>query len=130
MLLYNNSDGQKNAILIENKIDADAQPEQADRYKKHGELGTNKGDWSTFITCIIAPQKYLNSKGDADLYDFQISYEKLIDIFDRLEAIDHQRRNYRKNLLKLAIEQQRRGYAAKIDELVTEFWQSYYKIVI
>ena len=129
ILLYNNSDGQKNAILIENKIDADAQPEQADRYKKRGELGTNNGDWSTFITCIIAPQKYLNSKGDADLYDFQISYEKLIDIFDRLKAIDDQRRNYRKNLLKLAIEQQRRGYAAKIDESVTEFWQSYYKLL-
>lgn len=129
ILLCNNSDGQRNAILIENKIDADAQPEQADRYKKRGELGRSKGDWSTFITCIIAPQKYLNSKGDADLYDFQISYEKLIDMFDCLNGIDEQRKNYRKNLLKLAIEQQRRGYAAKIDEAVTEFWQSYYNLL-
>ena len=52
----------------------------------------------------------------------------MIDILECLNGIDEQRKNYRKNLLRLAIEQQRRGYAAKIDEVVTEFWQSYYKL--
>jgi len=129
ILVNNPSIGQKSAVLIENKIDADAQPDQADRYKFRGNLGKNNGDWSTFITCIIAPQKYLISKGDVEHYDFQVSYEKLIDFFDCLRGIDDKRRNYRKNLLKLAIEQQRRGYAAKIDKAVTDFWQSYHKLL-
>ncbi|MBM4387545.1 MAG: PD-(D/E)XK nuclease family protein [Deltaproteobacteria bacterium] len=44
------------AILMENKIDALAQPEQASRYRKRGEMGCRDGLWQRFLTCIVAPE--------------------------------------------------------------------------
>ena len=51
--------GRTRAVLIENKIDAIAQPEQANRYKLRGEAGIENGDWGSFSTCIMAPERYL-----------------------------------------------------------------------
>ena len=47
------------AILIENKIDAPPQPDQALRYWLRVDAGIEKAFWQTFRTCIIAPELYL-----------------------------------------------------------------------
>jgi len=115
------------AILIENKIDAFAQPEQGLRYKARGEKGTHTGLWSSFITCMVALDLYLQKEKDASVYDANLSYEEIANWFSLLDIADR-RAAYKVYLLKEAIEQNRRGYTIKPDERVTGFWLKYWKL--
>ena len=56
------------ALMIENKIDAQAMPNQGERYYKRGKLGIEEGKWDWFTTCIIAPKLYLNKDREAKVY--------------------------------------------------------------
>ena len=53
IILYNNS----HAILVENKISAITQPNQARRYILRGDKGITSRFWGSYSTCIIAPEK-------------------------------------------------------------------------
>jgi hypothetical protein len=119
----------RHALLIENKIGATAQPEQAARYRLRGDAGIEKGDWESFSTCIFAPQRYLEGGGDARLYDFSFSYEEIMGPLSRAEGLDAARREHRIMILTQAVEQHRRGYAPLHDERVTDFWRSYWEQV-
>ena len=113
------------AILIENKIDAPAQPDQALRYSKRGEAGCQEGHWSAYLSCIVAPQRYLDANSEAQAYDFQLPYEAIRDWFGQQEGL---RVNYRAAVIQEAIEQNRRGYSPIADEDVTRFWLAYWEV--
>lgn len=49
-------DGKRVGLLIEDKIDAVAMPDQYGRYLKRGEKGRRKGDWEEFIVYIFCPK--------------------------------------------------------------------------
>lgn len=114
------------AILVENKIDAAPQPEQANRYRQRGEDGKANGCWDDFCTAIVAPARYLEVKQNSDGYDSFVSYEKIQEWFGIQP--DDPRSNFRARLLELAIDQQRRGYVPKADPVVTAFWTGYWEI--
>jgi hypothetical protein len=120
------AEGLRHALLIENKVDAPAQPDQALRYRRRGEEGVNSEDWHSFSTCIIAPQKYLGGTGDARQYDVQVAYEWIHDQLGSLE-VGAGRSAFRRQMLVQAIEQNRRGYSPKHDERVTAFWRCYWE---
>lgn len=113
----------KYAILIENKIDALVQSEQASRYRERGQSGIAQARWDRFQTVIVAPQHYLTTALEADDFDVMIQYEA-IEKFLRSEGTE--RSIYRAKLLSSAIEQERRGYQPVKDEEVTAFWISYF----
>jgi hypothetical protein len=113
------------AILIENKIDAVAQPNQAKRYHLRGERGIEKDLWQSFTTCMIAPQLYLEKEKDSQGYDLTISYERIIEHF---ESYDDKRYSYRKYIIQEAIEQNRRGYQLIPDQKVSKFWLKYWEL--
>ena len=112
-------------ILIENKIDAPARPEQAARYKMRGEQGIEESLWSDFVTTIIAPKRYLENNLEAQSYDSHISYEKVRNWFKDEKS---KRAIYRAQILDEAIEQNRRGYSPVADDRVTLFWLSYWEL--
>lgn len=112
------------AILIENKVDAPTQPDQAGRYTKRGEVGVEEGLWESFKTCIVAPSRYLSANAEAQNYDIRISYEQIRDWFKQEKT---QRTEYRAYVLDEAIDQNRRGYSPVADEDVTQFWLSYWE---
>lgn len=72
-------EGKKVALLIENKIDAVAQPEQASRYVIRGRKAKARGDYDEFHIFIIAPNDYLSSNAEAKKYANRISYEDIRD---------------------------------------------------
>ncbi|MCH8493419.1 MAG: PD-(D/E)XK nuclease family protein [Idiomarina sp.] len=115
------------AILVENKIDAPAQPEQAFRYKLRGEAGCKEGHWQRFITCIIAPDRYLMWNAEAKNYDVRLSYEEVRDWFDIQASKRHQYRSY---AFDAAIEQNRRGYSPVANDDVTNFWLQYWDLAV
>ena len=75
-------DGYKYALLIEDKIDAIAMPEQHDRYIKRGSKGIKAGEYQDFRIFIFCPEKYYRNNKEAKLYEHHLSYEECKEYFD------------------------------------------------
>ena len=71
--------GIKHGLLIEDKINADAQEEQCNRYTLRGEKGIKNGDYQDFFVFIVSPQKYYELDSEAKKYDHFVSYEECRD---------------------------------------------------
>lgn len=125
IVLYNN----ETAILIEDKIDAVAQPEQGDRYFKRGEIGIDENYWKKYITCMIAPKLYIQKEKDSSIYNSLVCYEEIYDFFLQKQKTD-KRSEYKAYIIKEAIEQNRRGNTITPNEIVTIFWQKYWELSI
>jgi hypothetical protein len=121
VFVFTTKAGARNAILVENKISAVAQPEQAERYRVRGDLGRVAGDWGNFRTCVIAPGEYLGSDKHPGGYDYEVSYQELMAFFASRSARDS-RFEYKSRLVQEAIEQNRRGYTKVVSAPVTAFF--------
>jgi hypothetical protein len=126
VVLVEGLEGRKLAILIEDKIDAITQPNQAGRYRIRGDAGIEKEWWHQYRTCIVAPQAYLDANSEAKLYDVPISYESIKQWFTE-KSTDH-RATYKAQIIENAIEQNRRGYRAIPHGGVTQFWLDYWEL--
>lgn len=108
------------AFLIEDKISAVAQPDQAARYEKRAKKAKEQGRYEEYYIFIVAPEKYLDSNVEAGKYPYSVSYEKiketLTDSFD-ITIINH------------ALEESKRGYVSIENEPVTMFWNRMYDFV-
>jgi len=124
IFIYESDDSSHQAVLIENKVDAQAQPEQAVRYGQRGNVGIESGHWVDFTTCLVAPQKYLNA--NSEIYQTQISYEEIMAYF---ASESNSRGIYKAKLIKSAIDKQRRGYNSTISNEMTSFAQYYLNYV-
>ncbi len=82
-LLLMEEGGRRIAILLDHKYEGSPQREQAERLRDRGQEGIATGRWVKFGTCVIAPERYLQSMDDAREYDSQISYEALRDWFEQ-----------------------------------------------
>lgn len=112
------SHGKRHLILIEDKIDAVAQPMQYERYIKRGEKAVENGEVSTYSVFIIAPQEYLDRNKTAKKYQYKISYEEMLEEFTSENDV------YATALLNKAL---MKSKEIIIDESVTRFWAEYYK---
>ncbi len=108
------------AFLIEDKIDAIAQPEQAKRYKIRADKAVESGKYDKYFIYIIAPQKYLKGNQEAALYPNRISYEELLDVLND---------DFDKAMLKKALDESKHGYVPIEDQRVTAFWDRLYTFV-
>ncbi len=120
VFLFEALDGPRTAILIENKIDAPPQQKQAERYRLRGEKGLKDGHWENYVTCVIAPQKYLVSANKSQTYDMELSYEEILAYFQSRSS-RHARFAYRAKILLEAIEKNRRGYQAEHNDEMTKY---------
>ena len=75
-------EGTKYGLLIEDKIDAIAMPEQHDRYTKRGAKGVKAGEYQDFRIFIFCPDKYYRNNNEAKLYEHHLSYEECKEYFD------------------------------------------------
>lgn len=116
------SDNERIGLLIENKIDAIAMPEQAARYSLRGEKGLDKGDYDRYFVFIIAPKKYLSENYEAKKYPNMVDYETVLAYFERMKDL---RSEFKIQQIIHAIEKQKKGYQVDIDNDVTDFWREY-----
>lgn len=124
LVLFEDSAMRTSALLIENKIDAPAQPEQGPRYRQRGMAGIEDGSWQRFCTCLVAPDPYLAASSDAASYDKRVSYENLREWLLKQGSPRHL---YRASVIAQAIEENRRGYVPPTDEQVTKFFRAYWE---
>ena len=98
VLLVAQPNGDRHAVMIEDKIAADAQPEQSLGYRKRGKEGIKRGDWQGFTTCIVAPHRYLAAGPDVPGYDRTISIESIRDWLSA-SNMDSARRDFKLGVL-------------------------------
>ena len=117
------SENKRIALLIEDKIDAIAMPNQYSRYIIRGKFGIKNGDYSEYYVFIIAPQKYLSENSEAKKYPYQVSYEECIEYFENINA--DSRSDFKLQQIKSAINKQKTGYQVIESEHATAFWERY-----
>ena len=115
-------------ILIENKLDAEEQPDQAESYRE--ELEKYKKDSSIAHMALICPSSYkLEHSLFSSKFDAVICYEDIINFLkSRAENVTGEvllRLQFRIKLLEQALNKHRRGYTQILNEKIGSFNQSY-----
>ncbi|PKA43217.1 hypothetical protein CWR43_14320 [Rhizobium sullae] len=123
VLSFDGAQGQVVA-LIENKIAAPFQPDQAFRYSRRRDRWSEDERISRVVTVLVAPESYM-TRAEAAEFDVRITYEELADILRR----EHDRRSlFLSNSLLAGIERSRRGYSLIPDDAVSSAWQEIWQI--
>lgn len=112
--------GKRHAVLIEDKVDAQAQPDQYKRYCERGERGKSENRWDDYTVYIAAPQKYLESDHEAEKYPNKVSYEV---IYNELEKLNDP---VSLAIIETALKKSEGSLPSVVDESVTAFWEKYY----
>lgn len=110
------------ALLIEDKIDAIAMPEQPERYIKRGNKGTKKGDYEEFYSFIVCPKKYYDNNDTAKRYPYVVLYEEIRDLFSVKKDPAHS--VYFQEICQ-AIEKAKRPPKVEVDENANRFFRKY-----
>lgn len=114
LLEYESENGLIN-VFIENKIDANFQPKQIERYQQRKEKSSTES-----YVALVAPKEYI--KG-TEAFDFVVEYEYLREFFCENDS----RGKYKRHILEIAIDKLRRGYSAVNHPQTLRFYQFYYE---
>ena len=116
------SGNQNYALLIEDKIDAEAQPNQCERYYQRGDLGVDHKDYDAFAVFIVAPKRYLDTDNEASEYENKISFEEIEAYLEKREnAFD----KLRLTEIQQLIAAPNKSYVSIPDESATALWLEY-----
>jgi hypothetical protein len=114
----------KLALLLENKIDACFQPDQAERYRQRGDR--RKGsEFSDYKLCLVAPSAYLNGADNED-WPCRVSYEEIAQLLEG--KMSPERLRVKVELLRLSVKK-KENKEKIIDPDVTAFWTSYARVL-
>lgn len=127
-------------FLIENKINAQFQPNQAEDYKNRGIEYIRRGKCVEFYTILFAPENYIRMIKSNHPFDFYISFENVISYFKTQDRMG-QRANYKINVLKKAIEKYQNQYLrsssssseyqpSEVNQGITQFWKRYWEDIV
>lgn len=122
MTLIVEKGGNKYGILIENKIDAIAMPNQCGRYDERGKIGIKNNDYIKFFVFILAPSEYLSANEESKKYPHRVSYEECLEYFkSKTDALS----SFKAQHIEQAINKQKHGYQVVEHSDVTDFWDKY-----
>ena len=113
------------ALLIEDKIDAEYQPHQPERYQARAEQWRKDMSSGSHVeTILLAPEDYFETEG-SDIFDRQVSYEEVVEIL--AEASDQRTR-----FLARALQDGRRSlaqsYVALRSDATTAVWNAIWEM--
>lgn len=116
--------GTRSALLIENKLDANEQPDQAESYRK--ELRRIADDYASAAMAIVCPADYdRQCRAFTSKFDAVITYESLAGYFGQgsmaLSGEAAARMRFRRDILEQAVHKHRRGYTPIPNEIVGDF---------
>lgn len=122
------ADKTRAAILIENKLDATEQPDQAESYRE--ELQILSDGYAHAAMIIVCPDAYIAQHPDfVGKFDVAVTYEEIRDFFRELEQEAGTgtvlRYGFRAEILDQAVQKHRRGYTPIPDKVVGDFNAQY-----
>lgn len=109
-------------LLIEDKVDAIAMPDQYLRYHKRGQKWILKEKFDTYEVFIFCPQKYHDTNEEAKKYENFISYEEFKAYFD---VKDNVLSKVRSQQLGQAIERAKKPPEVNVNEAANLFFNKY-----
>lgn len=115
-------EGELYGILIEDKIDATAMPNQHERYIKRGDKGIAGKEYKDYRVFIFCPEKYYKNDSEAKLYEHLLTYEECKKYFD---AKDDPLSLFRSQQLAQAIKKGRKPSPNNVDEKANAFLRQY-----
>ncbi|MFD2531355.1 PD-(D/E)XK nuclease family protein [Gracilimonas halophila] len=124
--LTNDAD-QRLVLLIENKVAAQFQTNQLQRYKKRGETYLRQDKCDDYKIILVAPKEYSNDFESLEI-DACVFYEDLRNWFKE-GAVNSHRSKFKIALLKRAIHKAKHGYQLIEDEKASQFWINYWHLV-
>ncbi|MCG5252443.1 hypothetical protein [Brevibacillus agri] len=125
-------------FLIENKINVQFQPNQAEDYKSRGIEYVRRGKCAKCYTVLFAPKNYIQMIKPAHKFDFYFSFEEVISFFDSQTQMG-ERAKYKIHVLKKAIEKTQIGRQKssssstssyqpnEVNQGITLFWKKYWE---
>lgn len=115
-------EGSLHALLIEDKINACAQPNQYQRYVNRGNEAIKRNEYTSYHIFLVAPEQYIGSYMASD-YPLSVSYEDILLYFQNQ---DSERSAFKASLLVKAIDKERSSYVIQIpSQKVMDFYDSY-----
>jgi hypothetical protein len=124
-VMVESQDGERILLLVENKVNAGFQPNQASRYRERGQAYVQNGKADSFFTVLVAPERYF--PGDTKDFDARLNYEEIRD-FIVGSQLSEGRKRYKTALLTGAIEKSSSGYQMIADAAVSDFWLDYWRL--
>jgi hypothetical protein len=124
LLVAFEQNGRTIIALIENKIAAIFQPDQALRYRKRAERWAKMDGISSVVTVLIAPEEYMSHAGSSD-FDQRVTYEAVANV---LRSEPDCRASFTAEAILTGIAQCRAGYVMRPNEAVTEMWNVCWEI--
>ncbi|WP_162631094.1 MULTISPECIES: PD-(D/E)XK nuclease family protein [Meridianimarinicoccus] len=126
------SDGTRAALLIENKLDAAEQPDQAESYRE--ELAILDDGFNHAAMAIVCPEAYgAEHPNFTGKFDAIITYEMIAKWFrDQIDEAGSDtvlRYDFRASILDQAIHKHRRGYTSIPDKVVGDFNKLYVSLL-
>lgn len=128
-IAFQGSDGDI-LFLVENKINAQFQPNQAENYSNRGIEYVRRGKCSQFFTVLFAPESYIYSIKANHKFDYYISFERVIEFFGSQRELGD-RAAYKAEVLKRAVEKHKSSGngSSETNEGITLFWRKYWEDV-
>jgi hypothetical protein len=125
IILYQSEDGERFALLIEDKVDAPLQPEQAERYRQRAERERSVGTYGDYEVVLCAPHHYISNRSDLGGFDHLFSFEQLAEL---IRSSNDPRSDYRASFLESAGTKRINTWAREDDPATNEFWDAAYEL--
>lgn len=114
-------------LLIENKVSAQFQLNQLQRYKKRGETYLHQNKCDAYKIILVAPKEYSDDFNSLEV-DACVFYEDLENWFKE-ETKNISRSKFKIGLLQRALQKAKQGYQLNEDEKASKFWMDYWDLV-
>lgn len=115
------------ALLIENKVSAQFQSNQLQRYEKRGETYLRQDKCDAYRIILVAPKEYSDDFNSLEI-DACVFYEDLENWFKE-ESENLNRSKFKIGLLQRALQRAKQGYQLIEDEKASKFWKDYWSLV-
>ena len=128
IVTYTREDGPQFAVLIEDKIDAPLQPDQALRYRLRAKREVSREKYYDFTIILCAPAFYLENALKASDFDATVSFEDVADFL--LIDADTPRSRYRAAFLRGAGSRRANNWERNVDDVTEAFWSAAYSVAV
>jgi hypothetical protein len=126
IVLFEEEAGRRFALLIEDKVDAPIQPDQAGRYRLRAEKDVRLGLYAEYAVILCAPRFYIESRPDLSVFDHRVSFEEIAAFF--LQTEPTVREQYRAQFLATAATRRVNTWTREADETTDAFWEAAYQL--
>lgn len=126
--LFKRIDGKCFALMIEDKVDAPLQPDQASRYRLRAERMIKAGECFDYAVALCGPRFYLENVNNLAEFDVKIAFEDLAEWFR--QSAPSKRELYRAQFLETAATRRANNWVREIDEVTESFWAAAYDLAV